>query len=46
MRTYLSHERKELWEALPITLKEVPDFNRQDALSAAGSDVQEGKMAV
>jgi predicted RNase H-like HicB family nuclease len=38
--------REELLETLRITLKEALDFNRQDALSAAGADFQEEKIAV
>ncbi len=32
--------RKELMESLRVTLKEALEFNKQDALSAAGSDFQ------
>jgi len=38
--------RKELIESLRVTLKEALDFNRQDALSAAGNNFQEEKIAV
>jgi predicted RNase H-like HicB family nuclease len=38
--------REKLLETLRITLKEALDFNRQDALSAAGADFQEEKIAV
>lgn len=38
--------REELLETLRITLKEALEFNRQDALSAAGADFQEEKIAV
>ncbi len=38
--------REELLETLRITLTEALDFNRQDALSAAGVDFQEEKIAV
>jgi predicted RNase H-like HicB family nuclease len=38
--------REELLETLRITLKEALDLNRQDALSAAGADFQEEKIAV
>ena len=36
----------ELKKTLEITLKEALEFNRQDALSAAGSGYQEEKIAV
>ncbi len=32
--------REKLIESLRVTLKEALEFNKQDALSAAGSDVQ------
>ena len=38
--------RKELVESLRITLKEALEFNRKDALSAAGKDFQEEKISV
>jgi predicted RNase H-like HicB family nuclease len=38
--------REELLETLRITLKEALEFNRQDALSAAGADFQEEKIAI
>ncbi len=38
--------REELLETLRITLKEALDFNRKDALSAAGSGFQEEKIAL
>jgi predicted RNase H-like HicB family nuclease len=38
--------REKLLETLRVTLKEAIDFNREDALSAAGSDFQEAKIAV
>lgn len=38
--------REELLETLQITLKEALYFNRQDALSAAGTDFQEEKIAI
>ena len=38
--------RDELLESLKITLKEALAFNREDALSAAGGDFQEEKIAV
>jgi len=37
---------KELKESLEVTLKEALEFNRQDALAAAGSDFKEEKIAV
>lgn len=37
---------KELQETLEITLKEALEFNRQDALVAAGSDYEEKKIAI
>jgi len=39
-----SHE--ELIESLRITLKEALEFNKKDALSAAGIDFQEEKIAI
>ena len=38
--------REELMESLRITLREALEFNKQDALSAAGSDFQEEALAV
>lgn len=38
--------REELMKTLRATLKEALDFNRQDALSAAGRDFQEEKITV
>ena len=38
--------REELWESLRVTLKEALEFNRQDALVAAGTGFQEEKIAV
>jgi len=38
--------REELLETLKITLQEALEFNRQDALSAAGKDYQEEKIAL
>ena len=38
--------REELVESLRITLKEALEFNRKDALSAAGKDFQKEKIAV
>ncbi len=38
--------REELLETLRITLKEALEFNRQEALSAAGSDFQEEIIAI
>ncbi len=37
---------KELIESLKVTLKEALEFNKQDALSAAGKDFKEEKIAV
>ena len=39
-----THE--ELTETLEVTLKEALEFNRQDALTAAGSGYQEEKIAI
>ena len=36
----------ELKKTLETTLKEAVEFNREDALSAAGSDYQEEKIAI
>ncbi len=38
--------RDELLESLRITLMEALEFNRQDALTAAGADFREEKIAV
>lgn len=38
--------REELLATLRITLKEALDFNRKDALSAAGTDFREENIAV
>lgn len=38
--------REELLKSLRITLKEALDFNRQEALSAAGTSFQEEKIAL
>lgn len=38
--------REELVKSLRITLKEALKFNKEDALSAAGKDFQEEKIAV
>ena len=38
--------REELTESLRVTLREALEFNRQDALSAAGRDFQEETIAV
>jgi predicted RNase H-like HicB family nuclease len=38
--------REELLETLKITLQEALDFNRQDALTAAGSNYQELAIAL
>ena len=37
---------KELKETLEVTLREALEFNRQDALSAAGSGYKEEKIAI
>lgn len=36
----------ELIETLEVTLREALEFNRQDALNAAGSDYKEEKIAL
>jgi predicted RNase H-like HicB family nuclease len=38
--------REELVESLKVTLKEALEFNRKDALSAAGKDFQEETIAI
>ncbi len=38
--------REEPFETLRITLKEALEFNRQDALFAAGAEFQEEKIAI
>jgi predicted RNase H-like HicB family nuclease len=38
--------RAELMETLTITLKEALEFNRHDAIAAAGSDYLEEKIAI
>ena len=38
--------QEELVESLKVTLREALEFNRQDALSAAGVDFQEVKIAL
>ena len=38
--------REELIETLKITLREALDFNRQDALAAAGANYQEMSIAL
>jgi predicted RNase H-like HicB family nuclease len=38
--------REELLESLKVTLREALEFNRQDALSAAGKDFQEETIAI
>ncbi|MCH8873889.1 type II toxin-antitoxin system HicB family antitoxin [candidate division KSB1 bacterium] len=38
--------REELLETLKITLREALEFNKQDALNAAGSDFHEEKIAL
>ncbi len=37
---------KELKETLAVTLKEALEFNRQDALTAAGSGYKEEKISI
>ncbi len=37
---------EELKETLEVTLREALEFNRQDALTAAGSDYKEEKIAI
>ena len=38
--------REELLETLKVTLSEAIEFNREDAISAAGSDYLEERIAV
>ena len=38
--------REELLESLKVTLQEALEFNRQDAVSAAGSNYQELAIAI
>ncbi len=38
--------KEDLMETLRVTLREAISFNREDALSAAGEDFQELKIAV
>jgi len=38
--------KEELLETLRITLKEALEFNKQDALSAAGDNFEEEKIAI
>lgn len=38
--------REELLETLKITLREALEFNKQDAIKAAGSNYQEEKIAI
>lgn len=38
--------RDELLESLKVTLQEALEFNRQDAVAAAGSNYQEERIAV
>ena len=38
--------REQLMESLKVTLKEALEFNKQDALAAAGTDFQEEKIAL
>lgn len=40
------HTQEELLESLKMTLKEALEFNRQDALSSAGDDFKEVKLAI
>jgi len=40
------HSREELVESLKMALKEALEFNRQDALSAAGGNFQEQTIAL
>jgi hypothetical protein len=39
-------KEEELMESLRVTLREALEFNRQDALSAAGKDFQEQPIAL
>jgi predicted RNase H-like HicB family nuclease len=38
--------REQLMETLKVTLKEALELNKQDALTAAGTDFQEEKIAL
>ena len=38
--------REDLVETLRVTLREALDFNRQDAINAAGGDYQEQSIAI
>ena len=38
--------RKELLESLKVTLKEALEFNRDEAISAAGKNFKEEKIAI
>jgi len=38
--------REQLMESLKVTLKEALEFNKRDALTAAGTDFQEEKIAL
>jgi predicted RNase H-like HicB family nuclease len=40
------HTREELIETLRLTLKEALEFNREEALAAAGADYHEENIAV
>ncbi len=40
------HTREELVQTLRVTLREALDFNRSDALGAAGDDFEELKIAI
>lgn len=42
----IASTRPELVESLKEALKEALDFNRQDAVSAAGEDYEEEQIAV
>ncbi len=40
------HSREELLETLKVTLREALEFNRQEALGAAGADYEEEPIGV
>ena len=40
------HTHEELLESLKITLKEALEFNRQDAISVAGTNFKEEQIAI
>jgi hypothetical protein len=46
MERQAHRERYELLESLRITLKEALDFNRRDALEAAGQGYEEESIAL